>query len=182
MNSRGADAWSLQDSYAAGVTVGVPPDAFNQQGQDSNQPPWRPDRLAATAYAPVRDMVSTILRHAGGLRVDHVMGLFRLWWIPQGAPPTQGTYVRYDHEAMIGILVAGGPSRWVLLWSARISDCRAMGSSTTCGSEGFSAHRSCGLSSTGMVTEAPRAREVAGILPGLGYYPRPAAHGRLSDR
>jgi 4-alpha-glucanotransferase len=104
VNSRGADAWSLQDSYAAGVTVGVPPDAFNQHGQDWSQPPWRPDRLAATAYAPIRDMVSTILRHAGGLRVDHVMGLFRLWWIPQGATPTQGTYVRYDHEAMIGIL------------------------------------------------------------------------------
>ena len=53
---------------------------------------------------PFRDMVSTILRHAGGIRVDHVIGLFRLWWIPQGAGPTQGTYVRYDHEAMIGIL------------------------------------------------------------------------------
>ena len=87
-----------------GVSVGCPPDPFNQHGQDWNQPPWRPDRLAATAYAPIRDMVSTILRHAGGLRVDHVIGLFRLWWIPQGAAPTQGTYVRYDHEAMIGIL------------------------------------------------------------------------------
>ena len=50
------------------------------------------------------ETVSTILRHAGGLRVDHVIGLFRLWWIPQGMGPTQGTYVRYDHEAMIGIL------------------------------------------------------------------------------
>jgi 4-alpha-glucanotransferase len=49
-------------------------------------------------------MVSTILRHAGGLRVDHVIGLFRLWWVPQGMQPRQGTYVRYDHEAMIGIL------------------------------------------------------------------------------
>jgi len=104
VNSRGADAWSLQDSYATGVTVGVPPDPFNQNGQDWSQPPWRPDRLAATAYAALRDMVSTILRHAGGLRVDHVIGLFRLWWIPQGERPTQGTYVRYDHEAMIGIL------------------------------------------------------------------------------
>src|SRR6185437_7330938 len=56
VNSRGADAWSLQDSYAAGVTVGVPPDAFNQHGQNWNQPPWRPDQLAATAYAPIRDM------------------------------------------------------------------------------------------------------------------------------
>jgi 4-alpha-glucanotransferase len=104
VSTRGADAWSLQDSYATGVSVGCPPDPFNQQGQNWNQPPWRPDRLAATAYAPFRDTVSTILRHAGGLRVDHVIGLFRLWWIPAGMQPTQGTYARYDHEAMIGIL------------------------------------------------------------------------------
>jgi 4-alpha-glucanotransferase len=104
VSRRGVDAWSLQAVYAKGVSVGCPPDPFNQQGQDWNQPPWRPDRLAASGYAPIREMVSTILRHAGGLRIDHVTGLFRLWWIPQGAPPTQGTYVRYDHEAMIGIL------------------------------------------------------------------------------
>jgi 4-alpha-glucanotransferase len=60
--------------------------------------------LAASAYAPYREMVATILRHAGGIRVDHVIGLFRLWWIPAGAGPKEGTYVRYDHEAMIGIL------------------------------------------------------------------------------
>jgi 4-alpha-glucanotransferase len=100
----GADAWSLQDTYARGITVGAPPDPYNQNGQDWSQPPWRPDRLAETAYAPFRQMVATILRHAGGIRVDHVIGLFRLWWIPQGLGPTEGTYVRYDHEAMIGIL------------------------------------------------------------------------------
>ena len=100
----GADAWSLQDDYARGITVGAPPDPYNQNGQDWSQPPWRPDRLAETAYAPFRSMVSTILRHAGGIRVDHVIGLFRLWWIPAGLGPTEGTYVRYDHEAMIGIL------------------------------------------------------------------------------
>jgi len=100
----GADAWSLQDDYAAGITVGAPPDPYNQNGQNWSQPPWRPDRLAETAYAPFRAMVSTILRHAGGIRVDHVIGLFRLWWIPAGLGPTEGTYVRYDHEAMIGIL------------------------------------------------------------------------------
>jgi 4-alpha-glucanotransferase len=104
VSARGVDAWSLQDSYARNVSVGCPPDPFNQQGQTWNQPPWRPDRLAATVYLPFREMVSTILRHAGGLRVDHVIGLFRLWWIPEGVHPTQGTYVRYDHEAMIGIL------------------------------------------------------------------------------
>ena len=104
VSPRGADAWGLPDVYAAGITVGAPPDPYNQNGQDWSQPPWRPDRLAATAYAPFRDMVSTILRHAGGIRVDHVIGLFRLWWIPEGAKPTEGTYVRYDHEAMVGIL------------------------------------------------------------------------------
>jgi 4-alpha-glucanotransferase len=100
----GADAWGLRNGYAAGITVGAPPDPYNQNGQDWNQPPWRPDRLADTAYAPFRQMVATILRHAGGIRVDHVIGLFRLWWIPDGARPTQGTYVRYDHEALVGIL------------------------------------------------------------------------------
>jgi 4-alpha-glucanotransferase len=104
VNPHGADAWGLQDTYAGGITVGAPPDPYNQNGQDWSQPPWRPDRLAATAYQPFRDLVSTIMRYAGGIRVDHVIGLFRLWWIPQGAGPTQGTYVRYDHEAMIGIL------------------------------------------------------------------------------
>ncbi len=68
------------------------------------QPPWRPDRLAETGYAAYRDLLRTVLRHAGGLRVDHIIGLFRLWWIPEGGPPTEGTYVRYDHEALIGIL------------------------------------------------------------------------------
>ncbi len=100
----GADAWVLQDVFAQGVTVGAPPDPFNQLGQDWMQPPWRPDRLAEAGYAPFRAMVSTVLRHAGGLRVDHVIGLFRLWWVPAGAPPVAGTYVYYDHEALVGIL------------------------------------------------------------------------------
>ena len=104
VNPRGADAWSLQDTYAQGITVGAPPDPYNQNGQDWSQPPWRPDRLAESAYEPYRAMVSTLLRHAGGIRVDHVIGLFRLWWIPKDAGPLAGTYVRYDHEAMLGIL------------------------------------------------------------------------------
>ena len=101
----GADAWSLQDDlFASGVSVGAPADAFNQQGQDWRQPPWRPDRLAADGYAPYRAMLRSILRHAGGVRIDHVLGLFRLWWIPEGARPSDGTYVRYDADAMLGIM------------------------------------------------------------------------------
>ena len=100
----GADTWALGPALARGVSVGAPPDAFNQQGQDWSQPPWRPDTLAASGYAAYRDMLRTVLRHAGGVRVDHVMGLFRLWWIPEGAAPHEGTYVRFDHEALLGIL------------------------------------------------------------------------------
>jgi 4-alpha-glucanotransferase len=104
VHTEGADTWALQDVFAEGVSVGAPPDAFNQQGQRWNQPPWRPDRLARTAYAAYRDLVRGLLRHAGGVRVDHVIGLFRLWWVPDGLTPDCGTYVRYDHEALIGIL------------------------------------------------------------------------------
>lgn len=106
VHRRGADAWTLGDALATGVTVGAPPDNFNQQGQNWNQPPWNPDRLRELAYAPYRDMLRTILRHAGGVRVDHILGLFRLWWIPEeSATAGDGAYVQYDHEALIGILV-----------------------------------------------------------------------------
>jgi 4-alpha-glucanotransferase len=89
---------------ALGVTAGAPPDEFNQLGQDWSQPPWRPDRLDEHEYRPFRALIRAVLRHAGGVRIDHIIGLFRLWWIPRGASPTEGTYVRYDHEAMIGIV------------------------------------------------------------------------------
>ena len=100
----GADAWTLHAVLAAGVTVGAPPDMFNQQGQNWSQPPWHPGRLAETGYVAYRDMLRSVLRHAGGIRVDHVLGLFRLWWIPAGASAREGAYVHYDHEALIGIL------------------------------------------------------------------------------
>ncbi|WP_432118928.1 4-alpha-glucanotransferase [Streptomyces sp. bgisy032] len=110
----GADAWAQQDHFASGMSVGAPPDAFNARGQDWGLPPWRPDRLAASGYAPFRELLRALFRYAGALRIDHVMGLFRLWWVPQGHPPTEGTYVRYDAEAMLAVLVleasrAGAP-------------------------------------------------------------------------
>ena len=100
----GADAWALQDVLATGVTIGAPPDTFNQQGQDWGLPPWRPDRLAATGYAAYRDMLRAVLAHADGLRIDHVAGLWRLWWVPPGASPDQGTYVHYDATVMLAAL------------------------------------------------------------------------------
>jgi len=105
VNPRGADAWALADTMAQGVSVGAPPDQFNQLGQDWNQPPWRPDRLAERGYRPFREMLRAVLRDSGGIRVDHIIGLFRLWWVPQGRSSSEGTYVGYDHEALLGILV-----------------------------------------------------------------------------
>ncbi|MER6131659.1 4-alpha-glucanotransferase [Streptomyces sp. NPDC001815] len=100
----GADAWAQQEYFAAGMSVGAPPDAFSVQGQDWGLPPWRPDRLAESGYAPYRRLLRALFRYAGALRIDHVMGLFRLWWVPQGRPATEGTYVRYDAEAMLAVL------------------------------------------------------------------------------
>ncbi|MHB1288159.1 4-alpha-glucanotransferase, partial [Georgenia sp.] len=100
-----ADAWATPEVFATGIGVGAPPDMYNQQGQNWHQPPWRPDALARAAYAPLRDMARTVLRHAGAVRVDHILGLFRLWWIPDGMSADEGTYVRYDHEAMVGVLL-----------------------------------------------------------------------------
>jgi 4-alpha-glucanotransferase len=99
-----ADAWTLRDVLTPATSVGAPPDMYNQQGQDWGQPPWHPARLAEAGYIPFRNMLATVLRHAGGIRVDHILGLFRLWWIPVGNAPGDGAYVRYDHEALIGIL------------------------------------------------------------------------------
>lgn len=105
VHPEGADAWALQDVLAPGVSVGAPPDMYNQMGQNWSQPPWRPDALADRAFVPYRDMLRTVLRSAGGLRIDHVLGLFRMWWIPDGMPANAGTFVRFDFDAMIGILV-----------------------------------------------------------------------------
>jgi len=105
VHPEGADAWSLKSVLAQGMGVGAPPDMYNQLGQNWHQPPWQPAALAEAGYAPYRDMLRTVMRHAGGLRIDHVLGLFRLWWVPGGMAADKGTYVSLDHEAMIGILV-----------------------------------------------------------------------------
>jgi 4-alpha-glucanotransferase len=100
----GADSWADQDVLALGVSVGAPPDEFNQRGQDWALPPWHPRRLAADGYRPLASLVGATLSHAGGIRADHVMGLLRLWWVPAGMTPDRGCYVRYDHEGMVGVL------------------------------------------------------------------------------
>ncbi|MEO5876971.1 MAG: 4-alpha-glucanotransferase [Streptosporangiaceae bacterium] len=102
----GADTYLYPDLFAAGISVGAPPDEFNQRGQDWGQPPLHPLRIAADGYRSYREMLAAVLRHAGGLRLDHVMQLSRLWWIPEGADAGEGAYVGYDRAAMLGVLTA----------------------------------------------------------------------------
>jgi 4-alpha-glucanotransferase len=102
----GADAWARQDVIVPGVSVGAPPDEFNQRGQDWTLPPWHPGWLAAQGCRPLSELVAANLCNAGGMRIDHVMGLARLWWIPAGMAPGMGTYVRYDHELMGNVVAA----------------------------------------------------------------------------
>jgi 4-alpha-glucanotransferase len=104
VNPGGADAWVHNDLLVRGMSVGAPPDGFNPRGQDWTQPPLHPHRLAAAGPRPLADLFGAALRHRGGLRVDHVMGLMRLWWIPEGMPPDCGAYVRYDHALTVGAL------------------------------------------------------------------------------
>jgi 4-alpha-glucanotransferase len=129
----GDDAWAGQEFLASGFTVGAPPDAFNQRGQDWALPPYHPRALAAARYRPLAELFDSTLGRvpggafggagaggaggaggvgggvgagAGGLRIDHVMGLSRLWWIPAGMSPDQGAYVYYDSQGTLGALAA----------------------------------------------------------------------------
>jgi 4-alpha-glucanotransferase len=86
------------------MRVGAPPDAFNPDGQDWGLPPFDPWKLQAAEYEPFVQTVRAALRHGAGLRVDHVMGLFRLYWVPEGGSPADGTYVRYPWRDLLGIL------------------------------------------------------------------------------
>jgi 4-alpha-glucanotransferase len=102
-DAAGADAWAWQDLLALDMRIGAPPDEFNDAGQDWGLPPFVPWRLRASGYAPFVETLRASLRHAGGLRVDHVMGLFRLFWIPT-AVGAAGTYVRYPAGDLLDIL------------------------------------------------------------------------------
>ncbi|OKL47425.1 4-alpha-glucanotransferase [Boudabousia liubingyangii] len=101
----GAARWCNPEFFASHMSVGAPPDMYNQQGQNWSQPPWSPTALEECGYQPMKQMLRAVLAHAGGIRIDHILGLFRLWWIPSGHGAGQGTYVRYDHEAMVGVLL-----------------------------------------------------------------------------
>ena len=100
----GADAWMWQDVLATGVTVGAPPDQLGPQGQDWQLPAFVPWKLRAARYQPFIDTLRAAFRHLGGLRIDHVLGLFRMFWIPAGGTPADGTYVRMPTRELLDIL------------------------------------------------------------------------------
>ncbi len=100
----GADAWAWQDVLTTRAAVGAPPDEFNTQGQNWGLPPFIPHKLRAAGYQPFIQTIRAAFRNGGGLRIDHVMGLFRLFWIPQGMSAEHGTYVRYNADEMLSIV------------------------------------------------------------------------------
>lgn len=100
----GSESWSHAGLVAPGVSVGAAPGPRHPEGADWGLAPWRPAALADRGHAPYRALLRGLLRHAGALRLDHVAGLSRLWWVPEGRPPAEGCYVRYDAEALTAVL------------------------------------------------------------------------------
>jgi 4-alpha-glucanotransferase len=104
MDSGGSHAWSRQDDLLVGLTVGAPPDLFNRAGQDWGLTTFSPWALIERGYEPFLATLRAAMRHAGGVRIDHAMGLMRLWLIPEGAPPDQGAYLTYPLDDLLRLV------------------------------------------------------------------------------
>jgi glycogen operon protein len=102
----GAEVWAHPAGFARGVAVGAPPDPFSTSGQNWNLPPPNPEALIANGCAAFRELLAANMRHAGAVRIDHVMGLTRLFWIPDGAAPIDGAYVSYPLTTLLGALAS----------------------------------------------------------------------------
>ena len=100
----GSDSWAYQDVLALEADCGCPPDAFAPQGQNWGLPPANPVRLRASGYRMFIELLRHNLAYGGAIRLDHVMELFRLFWIPRGMPASAGAYVRYPADDLLGIL------------------------------------------------------------------------------
>jgi 4-alpha-glucanotransferase len=97
----GADAWSQQDAVLCGISIGAPPDELNTGGQNWGLAPFNPHTLVADDFAPMRQVMAAAMRHAGAIRLDHVLGLKRMFLIPQGSPEGEGAYVQFPFEPLL---------------------------------------------------------------------------------
>ena len=102
----GAEVWADQDAFAVDASCGAPPDEFNPRGQDWGLPPYSPRALRAKGYRPFIELLRANMPEGGALRMDHVMALSRLWWIPQGEKPERGGYVNYPFGELLAVLAA----------------------------------------------------------------------------
>ncbi|HKU66839.1 MAG TPA: 4-alpha-glucanotransferase [Candidatus Baltobacteraceae bacterium] len=104
VDAASADVWMDREAFCAGISAGAPPDPMNERGQNWGLPPLNPRVLRRRAYKPFVDLLRANMRYAGALRIDHVMSLMRLFCIPEGMPASEGTYLRYPFEEMLGVL------------------------------------------------------------------------------
>jgi len=100
----GAERWSNRETFAPSINAGAPPDAFSADGQNWNLPVFVPEKLRLAAYKPFIRLLRENMKHAGALRIDHVMGLTRLFWIPDGSTGADGAYVTYPGYDLLGIV------------------------------------------------------------------------------
>jgi len=104
VNASGSETWSDQSLYCSGAAIGAPPDPIGVGGQEWGIPPQDPRALKRAAYAPFVALVRASMRNCGALRLDHVMALFRQWWVPRGFKSAQGGYVHYPLEELLGVV------------------------------------------------------------------------------
>ena len=104
IDRHGADAWSRQESVLPDVSMGAPPDEFNPNGQDWGLAPFNPHALLADDFACVRQLMRAMMRHAGAIRLDHILGLNRVFMVPLGLPATQGAYVHFPFRQLLRVL------------------------------------------------------------------------------
>ena len=107
----GAEVWADQAAYANGAAIGAPPDEFNPRGQDWGLPPYSPRALRAVRYRPFINLLRANMPQGGAVRLDHVMALMRLYWIPQGSKPDEGGYVNYPLRELLSLLAQVSRSR-----------------------------------------------------------------------
>ena len=100
----GSDAWSRQEAIVSAVSVGAPPDAFNPAGQDWGLAPFNPRTLPEDDFAPMRQLMHAVMRYAGAIRIDHVLGLKRVFMIPHGMSAADGAYVNFPFEPTLRVI------------------------------------------------------------------------------